>query len=124
MVAMTPDMYIFEQKQPVRDVLDYLHHLILYMDSDIRCSTKWGILYYEKHQHLLYLNPLKKLSSAVEVCFVRARIFDESQHLLDFKNRKIVGGYVVKNLEGVNEGYIFPECNKTILTVVLWVLLL
>jgi len=100
---MTPDMYIFEQPQPLRDLLDYLHHLILRVDPDIHCSCKWGILYYEKQQHLLYINPLKKQKGPVEIGFVRARQFDDSQHLLDYKKRKIVGGYTVNSLDDVIE---------------------
>lgn len=101
--AMTPDMYIFNQPQPLRELLDYLHQLIISIDPDIHCSTKWGILYYEKRQHLLYINPLQKTTGPAEICFVRAREFEDCKHLLDFKKRKLVGGYTARMLDDVDE---------------------
>lgn len=100
---MTIDLYIWEQKEPTKSILDYLHHLMLHLAPDIEHTLKWKVPYYSSHKAILYINPIKKKKGGVEICFARARKFEKGQELLDFKDRKTVGGYTVLSLEEINE---------------------
>ena len=113
---MTVDLYIFEQKEPQRSILDYLHHLILHIQPDINYSLKWNIPFYTGDNSLLYLNPIKRPHSAVEMCFPRGKYFEKGKELLDFKSRKVVGGYTVESLECADEKAIQLLINEAILT--------
>jgi len=98
---MTIDMYIWEQEEPVKSILDYVHHLILHLQPEINHTIKWKVPYYSLNQALLYMNPLKK-ELGVEVCFARGRAM-KNNVLLEFNKRKVVGGYKLKSLETINE---------------------
>lgn len=98
---MTIDMYIWEQDEPVKSILDYVHHLILHLMPEVDTTIKWKVPFYSKHQAVLYLNPLKN-KKGVEVCFARGRSLT-CKNLLDFKDRKVVGGYKLTSLESINE---------------------
>jgi len=100
---LTVDLYIWEQEEPLRSILDYLHHLVLHLAPDIEHTIKWKVPYYSVFNAILYINPIKKKSGGVEICFARAKRFENGIELLDFKNRKAVGGYTVQSLECVNE---------------------
>ncbi len=100
---MTVDLYIWEQKEPTKSILDYVHHLILHMCPDITYTIKWNVPYYTKEDAVLYLNPIKRKSGGIEVCFPRGRHFKQGIELLDFKDRKVVGGYTLLSLESIDE---------------------
>jgi len=100
---MTVDLYIHDQKDSIREVLDYVHHLILHLAPTIDASIKWRIPYYTQHKGVLYLNPLKSNKGLVEVCFTRGRRFEYGRHLLDYGTRKIVGGYTLQSLQDIDE---------------------
>lgn len=100
---MTVDLYIFEQEEPARSVLDYLHHLILHLQPSIDHAIKWNIPFYTVKGPVVYLNPLKAKSGGVEICFPRGKHFNWGSELLDFKDRKVVGGYIVQTLETIDE---------------------
>lgn len=100
---MTVDMYIWQQKDDVRGILDYVHHLLLHTVPEVEAAIKWGVPYYTLRQGLLYLNPIKKGDAAVEVCFTRGNRFEYGKELLYFKDRKLVGGYSILSLETIDE---------------------
>eukprot|EP00095_Tigriopus_kingsejongensis_P007456 snap_masked-scaffold293_size218662-processed-gene-1.2 protein:Tk07456 transcript:snap_masked-scaffold293_size218662-processed-gene-1.2-mRNA-1 annotation:"hypothetical protein" len=52
---------------------------------------------------VMYLNPLKTKSGGVEICFPRGEHFKWGKELLDFKDRKKVGGYTVLSLDSADE---------------------
>lgn len=111
---MTVDLYIWEQTEPLRSILDYLHHLILHQAPNVEHTIKWKVPFYSIHNAILYINSIKKKSGGVEICFARARRFENGAELLQFKNRKAVGGYIVQSLEDINEEALILLINEAI----------
>ena len=109
---MTIDMYIFDKEEPIRSVLDYVHHLVHHISPSVQSSIKWKVPYYAVNQAILYLNPKVK-EGYVEACFPRGRSFT-NKHLLDFKDRKVVGGYRLYALEDINEEHLQILLNEAI----------
>jgi len=112
---MTVDVYIWEQSEPVKSILDYVHHLALHHLQEVEFTMKWHVPYYTVHGPLFYLNPIKK-HTAVEVCFARARKFVNGQEHLDYKKRKIVGGFTIKSLENVDENILVSLIKESLAT--------
>lgn len=100
---MTVDMYIWQQEEGVRSVLDYLHQLIVHLAPEARAAIKWNLPYYTLNQGLLYLHVKARAGGTVEICFTRGQKFIFGKELLSFKNRKLVGGYTVNSLASVDE---------------------
>jgi len=98
---MTPvDQYIYSKPQHQKEVLDFLNVHILSLDDDIKCSLKWKVPYYNRNQAFCYLNVLK--TGGVELNFLKGFLFNpEYKHYLEFRNRKVVGGIIIDNIENI-----------------------
>jgi hypothetical protein len=62
-------------------------------------KLSFKVPFYYKHSWICYLNPMKPYG--VELCFLRAREMSDEAKLLNFKDRKIVGGIAIKELDGI-----------------------
>ena len=71
-----------------------LHQFILSYQG-ISPKIRYNIPFYIKNTWICYLNVPKK--GGVELAFIRANKFQESQSLLDFKDRKMVGSFTYSN---------------------------
>ena len=99
---MTPiDEYIYKQPKAIREVLDFLNEHILSLDQEVKSTLKWKVPYYNRRQALCYLNVLKL--GKVELNFLKGYLFDsDKKHYLEFRNRKVVGGIILEDLENID----------------------
>lgn len=101
-MIQTVEQYIDEQKETLSDLIQFLHHEILYACPEVRYSIKWAVPFYEQYKMMCYLNPIKKKRRGVEVCFLQANFFSpDIKSILEFKGRKLVGGLYCKDLESL-----------------------
>jgi len=99
--------YIFELKDEQRQIAAYLHDLFI-SNYQLTANIKYAIPFYFKKTWICYLNPIKK--NGIELVFIRARELKDSNHLLDFKKRKMAAGLSFYSLVEINEAVL-----KTIL---------
>ncbi|MEL6989164.1 MAG: hypothetical protein AAGK97_15235, partial [Bacteroidota bacterium] len=65
-------------------------------------KIKYGIPFYFQNTWVCYVNPMKK-DKGVELNFVRARELEQTIHLLDFKDRKMVAGFTYYSIKEIDE---------------------
>lgn len=105
--------YIDLLDDPQREIMAFLHELLLSASPEIRATIRYKIPFYDHHSWVCYLNPLK--GGGVELVFIHGQELSNAQGLLDARGRKQVMGVVYTEVR-----HIQPET----LTEVLWEALL
>ncbi len=84
--------FFFDLEENQKEIGLILHHLL---ESTPGISTKirYRIPFYYRKSWICYLNPIKK--GGIELAFTRANELSNYSGLLDFKNRKQVGGITI-----------------------------
>lgn len=82
--------YIIDQDDERREILYFLHDLILSHFPEMEAKIRYRIPFYFRKSWICYLNPVKP--AGVELVFTRANELSNAQGLLDFKDRKQVAG--------------------------------
>ena len=90
-------------------VFDFIHNLegkqkdiALFLDEllttypTISSKIRYKIPFYFQKSWICYLNPIKK--EGIELAFTRANELSNDTSILDFKDRKQVGGILIKDL--------------------------
>lgn len=93
------EAFIYEQEREVRDILSYLHELMV--ELEMIGKIRYKIPFYYQKSWVCYLNPLK--SGGVELAFVRGNELSNVQGLLDHKDRKQIAGITLDSLKDLPE---------------------
>ena len=81
--------------------------LFYYLDGLIKTfpgiSTKirYKIPFYDYYSWVCYINPIK--TEGVELCFIKGKELSNSHGLLKSKDRKMIAGITLENLEDISE---------------------
>jgi len=81
-----------------KDIVIYLHELIK-GNPNIVAKIRYKVPFYFIKTWFAYINPSKKDKSSVELCFLRAREFDFFHPIIDFRDRKLVGGIMIDSYD-------------------------
>ncbi|MGB1243402.1 MAG: DUF1801 domain-containing protein [Chitinophagales bacterium] len=79
--------YIYEQEGEQREILLFLHELMLSYPA-ITSKIRYRVPFYYRKSWVCYLNPRK--NNAVEFCFLRGNELSNEQGILESKGRKQV----------------------------------
>jgi len=94
------EAYIFEQPSPKKEMLDYLHHLILGAD-DLQPKLSYRIPFYYRKSWVCYLNATNK--TGVEFALCRANELASDFDILSFGKRAQVASVEFHTLEEIPE---------------------
>ncbi|MBL7979150.1 MAG: DUF1801 domain-containing protein [Bacteroidetes Order II. Incertae sedis bacterium] len=89
------DQFIDQYDGPQREVMIYLHHLLV-STYNLTDKIRYKIPFYYNKSWICYLNPLK--NGVVELAFIRGNELSNYQGLLAHKGRKQVYGIEVSDL--------------------------
>lgn len=103
------ESYLYDSRQ--RDLLLYLHEFLL--SQDLESKYRFNLPFYYGKTWICYLNVVK-MTGRVELAFVRGRELSQTKHLLNFKKRKMVGGFEWQSLSEVNESEVRLVLNEAI----------
>ena len=92
------ETYLYDSDH--RELLLYLHELLL--GYNLESKYRFKLPFYYGKTWICYLNVVKK-TNLVELAFVRARELEVTKHLLNFKQRKMIGGLEWGDLSEVDE---------------------
>lgn len=90
--------YIQNCDDSIQEMLFTLHDVFT-NDLGLSPKIKFRIPFYYGNRWILYVNPLKVMG--IEICYLNARAYDDPAGILNFKNRKKVGGITVMSLENM-----------------------
>ena len=76
-------------------------HEFLTKQPGVKASIRYGVPFYEKNRWICYLNPLAK--GGVELAFPKAHLMNGHRKHLEFKDRKQVGGIVIKEVDDLSK---------------------
>jgi len=93
---MTPEIFISEQEQPVREIMLYFHDLFV-NDLLLTSKIRFGIPFYYQKSWVCYLNHLK--NNKVELAFLRGRELSNYQAVLESRGRKQISGITFSSLD-------------------------
>ncbi len=85
------------EDQTTKDILVYLHVLILDIHPGMNSKIRYNIPFYDIHSWICYTNPLKK--EGVELCFIHGQQLSDPYGLLDEKDRKMISGITITTLD-------------------------
>lgn len=103
--------YIAELEGNQKFLFEYLHSRLTMLDLDEKIRFK--IPFYYKNSWIMYLNPIK--NDGLELCFVRANELSNIHDILDFKNRKQVGGIEIYDVKDIQEEALMETVQEAIL---------
>jgi len=90
--------FIYELENNQRDIMQYLHDLMLTF-PDLTGKIRYKVPFYYRKSWMYYMNPQKE--DTVELCFLRGNELSNVQDLLDFKDRKQVGGITFASVQDI-----------------------
>ncbi len=98
--------FILDLNEPQRSIMIQLHELINSF-PEITPVIKWKTPVYYTSKYICYLNAFKR-NDKVEICFVNGSLLDDPNGLLESRNRKIVKGLILseinsEHLEGIQK---------------------
>ncbi len=88
--------YIQSCEENAQEVLFTLHDIFT-QDFGLTPKIKFRIPFYYGNTWVLYVNQPKR--GGIEICYLNARRFEYQSRILDFRDRKQVGGITVFKLE-------------------------
>jgi hypothetical protein len=103
--------YIYQQGDLEREVMLYLHQLLV-DENQLTPKIKYRVPFYYRKSWICYLNPLKK--GGVELNFTRGNELENTQHLLNFRGRTQVGGIVLNELNDLPHDLILTVLNEAL----------
>lgn len=94
----TPEEYMARQSETERNMLLALHHFILTY-GHLVSKTSYGLPFYYGKRWICYLGVMK--NGGVELAFTRACELETTKHLLDFRDRKLVGSMYFSGIKDI-----------------------
>jgi len=103
--------FIYQQEECVKEIMLYLHDLML--ARDLRPKISFRIPMYYGKSWICYLNPLKK--GGMELAFCRGNELANSSGILKSKGRKQIMGVSFYKLTDINEAAVIEILDEAIL---------
>ena len=102
---MNFDFFLDTLSPNQRTLVEFLHQIIMGYPQ-VSCRMRFNIPFYDRHTWFSYINPKKKVDG-VELCFIHGNKMDDALGILEFRDRKQVGGVLITKLNEINEENIF-----------------
>ncbi|MEZ4887739.1 MAG: DUF1801 domain-containing protein [Chitinophagales bacterium] len=90
--------FIYEQETEQREILLFIHQLMLSYPAMI-VKIRYQIPFYYRKSWICYLNPIK--NKAVDFCFVRGNELSNEQGILEAKDRKQVRSLTFSSVDEI-----------------------
>jgi len=103
--------FIYQQEESVKEIMLYLHDLML--SRDLRPKISFRIPMYYGKSWICYLNPLKK--GGLELAFCRGNELANASGILEDKGRKQIMGVSFQELRDINETAVLEILDEAIL---------
>lgn len=103
--------FIYQYEDDRREVMLYLHHLLL--DMNLVPKIRYRVPFYYRKSWVCYMNPNKK--EGIELVFIYGKRLSNVQGLLDDKGRKQVAGIELKSVDDIPHEAIFEIVQEAIL---------
>ena len=92
------DIFIDRITDNQRNIVYYLHDQFISYPG-IHYKTRFKIPFYYYHSWVCYLNPVKK--EKIELCFINGQELTDVSGILDNRNRKMVSGVMLDNVNTI-----------------------
>lgn len=106
------EYYIFQFKNSQKDILLYLHHLLV-NKFNLTPKIRYKIPFYFGNKRICYLNPIKK--DKIELAFTNGNKLSDSQGLLISKDRKQIKGIEFSDIKLIPEKDIIEIIQEAVL---------
>ena len=90
--------YIYDFEGTQREVMLYLHHMLI-TDFELTSKIRYRVPFYYRKTWVCYMNPVNR--KGVEFAFIRGNELSNAQGILDFKNRKQVSSIDLLTIEDI-----------------------
>lgn len=93
---MSLDLFAERLDENQNLIFEFLHEEFLSF-PEINCKIRFNIPFYDYKSWICYLNPRK--NSCMELCFIKGKELSYYKTLLESRDRKMIAGVVIENLE-------------------------
>lgn len=104
--------FIFEQEAEQKEILQYLHEMLLEYPR-ISAKIRFKIPFYYRNSWICYLNPQKDKS--IEMAFIRGNELSNQNPFLESKNRKQVKSIRLENIAQIAQKGVFEVFQEALL---------